>query len=31
LPLNSLNQGIYIVAVKFNETNEVQQSKLIID
>lgn len=31
LPLTSLSQGIYVVAVKFNETNEVQQSKLIIE
>ncbi len=31
LPLTSLSQGIYMVTVKFNETNEVQQSKLIIE
>jgi alpha-amylase len=31
LALTSLSQGIYMVTVKFNETNEVQQSKLIIE
>jgi len=31
LPLATLSQGLYVVAVKFNETNEVQQSKLIIE